>query len=132
MKHIALAVAILSSVMGATLSLALAEEEGIALSYTERDVDSKIAGNVSAMQAWAEGEYQEHEGEGLFKKYPKEGQLLLEMAKVSRELQAKAEAAKQAGELDKARAYYFSAEASSQYAARMPHMLEHSLETKQE
>ncbi|MEO5574365.1 MAG: hypothetical protein ABIR48_07790 [Gammaproteobacteria bacterium] len=125
MKRIALAVALLSSVVGANLSPAFAEEEGMALSYAGRDADAKIAENVSAMQAWAEGEYQEHEGEGLFKKYPSEGKLMTEMATISKELQAKAEAAKQAGEPDKARAYYFSAEATAQYAARMPHMLEH-------
>lgn len=108
-------------------SSAFAEEEGMVLSYAQVDADKKIAETVDAMQAWAEGEYREHEGEGLFKKYPKEGLLLQEMTKVAKQLQVKAEAAKQAGELDKARAYYFSAEATAQYVARMPHMLEQRL-----
>lgn len=121
MKNIVLAVLFLSNVIGATPVLA---DEGLPLSYTERDANERVAENVIAMQAWAEGEYTEHELEGLFKKHPQDGKLLLEMAAVSKELQAKAEAARQAGDLDKAHAYYYSAETTAQYAAHMPHLLE--------
>lgn len=121
MKNIILAVLFLGNVIGTSPVLA---DEGLPLSYNERDANQRVAENVAAMQAWAEGEYLEHEAEGLFKKYPQEGKLLLEMAAVSKELQAKAEAAKQAGEPDKALAYYYAAETTAQYAAHMPHLLE--------
>ena len=127
MKNRFLAVLFLSNVIGASPALA---DEGLPLSYLEQGAHERVAENVVAMQAWAEGEYKEHELEGLFKKYPQDGKLLLEMAAVSKELQAKAEAAKQAGEVDKARAYYYSAEAVAQYAAQMPHMLEHRMQGK--
>lgn len=124
MRHITRAILLTGLLASA---LVVADDDGLALSYMQQDADTKVAENLSAMQGWAEGEYQEHAGEGLFKTYPAEGRLLNEMAAVSRELQAKAEAAKQAGESDKARAYYYAAEAASQYAARMPHMFENRL-----
>jgi len=127
MKKIVFAALVLGVIGASPAALA---DEGLPLSYTERDANERVAENVTAMQAWAEGEYAEHELEGLFKKYPQDGKLLLEMAAVSKELQAKAEAARQAGELDKARAYYYSAEATAQYAAHMPHMLEQRTQGK--
>lgn len=99
----------------------------MALSFANKDADSEVAESIAAMQAWAEGEYEEHKGEGLFTKHPSEGQLIQDMLAVSKELLAKAEAAKTAGDTAKSHAYYYSAEATAQYAARMPHMLEHRI-----
>lgn len=127
MKHFVLALALLTGIVVVASAPARAAEEAMALSFVDKDADSKVAEAIAAMQAWAEGEYEEHKGEGLFTKHPAEGQLIQDMLAVSKELQAKAEAAKTAGDTAKSRAYYFSAEATAQYAARMPHMLEHRI-----
>lgn len=127
MKHFVLALALLTGTVVVASAPARAAEEGMALSFVDKDADSKVAEAIAAMQAWAEGEYEEHKGEGLFTKHPAEGQLIQDMLAVSRELQAKAEAAKTAGDTAKSRAYYYSAEATAQYAARMPHILEHRI-----
>jgi hypothetical protein len=127
MKHFVLALALLSGTVAVATTPTRAAEEGMALSFANKDADSEVAESIAAMQAWAEGEYEEHKGEGLFTKHPSEGQLIQDMLAVSKELLAKAEAAKTAGDTAKSHAYYYSAEATAQYAARMPHMLEHRI-----
>ena len=124
MKHFVLALALLAGTGVVVTAPTHAAEEGMALSFANKDADSKMAESIAAMQAWAEGEYEEHKGEGLFTKHRAEGQLIQDMLAVSKALQGKAEAAKTAGDAAKSRAYYYSAEATAQYAARMPHMLE--------
>lgn len=93
------------------------------MSYAGGDPDHKVKEAVTSNLLWAEGEYQEHDREGLFEAYPSEGELILDMLALSEGLRDQA-AAMGAGELSAARAHYFSAEAVAQYAARMPHMLE--------
>ncbi|MEW6353924.1 MAG: hypothetical protein AB1469_06475 [Pseudomonadota bacterium] len=121
MRRFGLALVIAGAVAA---TAAYAEEEGMALSFADKEGGSKVAESIAAMQAWAEGEYAEHEAEGLFKKHSAEGRLIKDMLALSRELQAQGEALKQAGDAAKARAYFFSAEATARYAAQMPHMLE--------
>jgi hypothetical protein len=121
MKHSIRTVILLGSLIAGA---AVAEEDGAVLSYAGKDPDSKMAEAALSMQDWATGEYEEHKTEGLFQKYPQDGQLILDMLAVSREMQSKADAAKKANDMAKARAYYFSAEATAHYAARMPHLLE--------
>lgn len=123
MKYLALGALIGAGMIALSVH---ADNQG-ALSYSQVDADNKITGAVSSLQGWAEGEYQEHEAEGLFEKHPAEGRLIRNMIALSQELQAKAVAAKAAGDADKARAYYFSAEATAHYAATMPHLLEERL-----
>lgn len=119
MKQFVLALALVASAVATH-----AAEEGMGLSFAGKEAGSKVVESIEATQAWAEGEYEEHKGEGLFIKHPAEGQLIQDMLAVSKELQTKAEAANSAGDTAKSRAYYYSAEAAAQYAARMPHMLE--------
>lgn len=113
---------------GVLVGIAQAGDDGVAMSYAGKNADSVVTEAVVSMQDWAKGEYDEHKGEGLFEKYPAEGQLILDMMALSKELQGKAEQAKKANDMPKARAYYFSAEATAHYAARMPHMLEDRLD----
>lgn len=121
MKHSIRTVMLLGSLI---TGVALAEGDDAVLSYADKNPDSKMAAAVVSMQEWATSEYEEHKGEGLFQKYPADGQLILDMLAVSKEMQTKADAAKKANDMGKARAYYFSAEATAHYAARMPHLLE--------
>lgn len=113
--------------LSGALTAVWAEDEGMPLSYSAPDPDNTLEQSVAAMQEWAQGEYEEHQSEGLFKKHPAEGRLITDMLALSRELQAQGEALKRAGDAAKARAYLFSAEASARYAAQMPHMLEHRM-----
>lgn len=113
---------VLAGFLGLVLSAVKAEDADQALSYGQPA--SKPAEVVTAMRAWAEGEHQEHEAEGLFKTHPDAGRLILDMLAVSKELEGRAQAAERAGDAARARAYYHSAEATAYYAARMPHLLE--------
>ncbi len=125
MKNIALILVLLSGFMSVATTPALADQsEGAQWAYASKDADGKLTETIAGKQDWAKGEYEEHNAEGLFKKYPADGQLILDMIAVSKELQEKAEAATKVGDVAKARAYNFSAEAAAQYAAGMPHMLE--------
>lgn len=99
-------------------------DEGPAWSYTSKNPNQEVDQAVSTAIGWAEGEYEEHVQEGLFKEHPAEGQLILDMIKLAKKTQAQATDAMAAGEIEQARASYFAAEATAQYAARMPHMLE--------
>ncbi|MCL5668426.1 MAG: hypothetical protein M1392_00130 [Gammaproteobacteria bacterium] len=101
-----------------------AGEEGAALSYQAQNPEREMAQSVSGLIEWAQGELEEHQGEGLFKGRLQDEQLIQDMIAFAKELQAKGAAAKKAGDTRKARVYYHSAEAAAQYAARMPHMLE--------
>jgi len=115
-------ITLLAGLLSLALSAAQAEDADQVLSYAQPA--SKPAEAVAAMQAWAEGERQEHEAEGLFKTHPDAGRLVLDMLTVSKELEGQAQAAERAGDAARARAYYHSAEATAYYAARMPHLLE--------
>lgn len=101
-----------------------AGEEGPALSYRAQNPEREMAESASVLIAWAEGELEEHRAEGLFKNRLQEEQLIQDMIAFAKELRAKGAAAKETGDMPKARAHYHSAEAVAQYAARMPHMLE--------
>lgn len=101
-----------------------AGEAGPALSYQAQNPEREMAQSVSGLIEWAQGEMEEHQGEGLFKDRPQEERLIQDMIVFAKELQAKGAAAKKAGDMRKAHVYYHSAEATAQYAARMPHMLE--------
>jgi len=114
----------LAGLVGLCSSLVFAEGDESSFSYAGKEPQQHVEQTVKDGIAWVKAEYDEHEAEGLFKKYPPDGQLILAMLSVAQELQAKAEQAKAAGRLDQAQAYYFSAEASLNYAARMPHLLE--------
>lgn len=107
-----------------------AGEEGPALSYSVQNPEREMVQSVSGLIEWAQGEMEEHQGEGLFKDRPQEEQLIQDMIAFAKELQGKGAAAKKAGDIRKARVYYYSAEAAAQYAARMPHMLEARLKNK--
>lgn len=101
-----------------------AGEEGPALSYQAQNPEQEMAESVSVLIEWAQGEMEEHQGEGLFKGRPQDEQLIHDMIAFAKELRDKGAAAKKAGDMRKARVYYHSAESVAQYAARMPHMLE--------
>lgn len=107
-----------------------AGEEGPALSYQAQNPEREMAESVSVLIGWAQGELEEHQGEGLFKGRPQDEQLIQDLIAFAKDLQDKGAAAKKTGDMRKARAYYHSAEASAQYAARMPHMLEARLKNK--
>ncbi len=107
-----------------------AGEEGPALSYQAQNPEREMAQSASVLIEWAQGELEEHRGEGLFKDRPQDEQLIQDLIAFAKDLQDKGAAAKKAGDMRKARAYYHSAEAAAQYAARMPHMLEARIKNK--
>ncbi len=123
MKHMTGGILLCAALIGA--AAAYAEEEGPTMSYAAKNPDEQMVESVSAQLEWARGELDEHVGEGLFKKHPADRQLLEGMLALAKELQGKASAAQQAGDAVKARVHYHAAEAVANYAARMPHMLEH-------
>ena len=125
MKHIAARFLFCAAVLTLGLSPAHAEEEGPPLSYSMKNPDGEMAESVSTLLEWAKGEVEEHDGEGLFKKHPADRVLIMDMLTLAKELQAKAAAAQKAGDAAQARLNYHAAEAIANYAARMPHMLEH-------
>jgi len=91
---------------------------------------SQVAGyesiheNIDSLSMWAQGEYAEHEGEGLFDTHPNDGAVIKATLVLVEELKQQAERAKVRGEIDKANALLLSAEATARYAAQMPHLLE--------
>ena len=95
------------------------------MSYAAKNPDEQMAKSVNTQLEWAHAELDEHIGEGLFKKRPADRQTIEDMLALAKELQGKAAAAHKAGDAAKARLNYFAAEAVANYAARMPHMLEH-------
>ncbi len=123
MKHTAVRILCCATLMGA--ASACAGEEGPAMSYAAKNPDEQMAESVNTLLEWAKGEVEEHDGEGLFKKHPADRVLIMDMLTLAKELQAKAVAAQQAGDMAQACLNYHAAEAIANYAARMPHMLEH-------
>ena len=124
MKHVAVKFLFCMAMLTLGLASAHAKEEGPPLSYTTKNPDGEMAESVSTLLGWAHGEMEEHDGEGLFKKYPADRQLILDMLALAKELQDKATAEQKAGDAAQARLNYHAAEAIANYAARMPHMLE--------
>lgn len=123
MKHMAVRILCCATLMGA--ASACAEEEGPAMSYAAKNPDEQMAESANTQLEWAHAELDEHIGEGLFKKRLADRQTIEAMLALAKELQGKAAAAHKAGDAAKARVNYFAAEAVANYAARMPHMLEH-------
>ena len=127
MKHVAVKFLLCTAVLTLGFAPAHAEEEGPPLSYSTKNPDGQMAESVSTLLEWANGEAEEHDGEGLFKKHPAERVLIMDMLTLAKGLQAKGTAAQKAGDMAQARLSYHAAEAIANYAARMPHLLEHRL-----
>jgi len=107
-----------------SITPAFAYEDMPAPSFVDTDANSAVTYAIDTMTSWAAAEYTEHEQEGLFKRYPEDGQITQATIAIAKELKQKAETANKAGETIKARSYYFAAEAAARYAVQMPHMLE--------
>jgi len=101
-----------------------AGEEGSALSFSNLDAYNSVYSSVETLTTWAQGEYAEHENEGLFMRYPEDGGVISTTIALVNELKQLAIKARAEGDETKARAYLFSAEATANYAAQMPHLLE--------
>jgi len=103
---------------------ALAETVEIPFSYQQAHNYQSVKQSVMSLYQWAQGEYAEHQTEGLFSQYPSDGEVITTTLQVVTDLLAQAELALQAGDTVKASALLYSAEATAYYAAKMPHMLE--------
>ncbi len=103
---------------------AFADEHMPTASFAEPDAYTAVSNTIDTMTIWAGAEYLEHEVEGLFERHPQDGQVTQATIEIAKQLKKQAEAAEKAGELVKARAYYFAAEAAARYSVQMPHMLE--------
>ena len=130
MKKNYIVFAILASLNIISPSMASADDEGPELSFSKPDVDQAVNGSIELLTTWARGEYAEHEGEGLFARYPQDGTVISETINLVHELQQLAKKARSKGDETKARAYLFSAEATARYAAQMPHLLEDRINPK--
>ena len=124
MKQNTLALIIMGIVSLAFTGAASADDKGPPLSYQAQNPEREMAESVSILIGWAKGELLEHQNEGLFKDRPQDEQLIQDMIAFATELQDQGAAAKKAGDRRKSRMYYNAAEATAQYAALMPHMLE--------
>lgn len=103
-----------------------ADDGGIAMSYGKPNTHEAVGKTIDLMVIWAEGEFAEHQGEGLFKRFPDEGLMIRATIDLARQL--KDEAAN-ASDGAKAQALMYAAEATARYAAQMPHLLEDRLDT---
>jgi len=115
---------IFNTLIGASLLFAAnahAGGEGPDLSFGQLAPYQKVTDSVDNLSIWADGEYVEHEGEGLFKRYPEDGLVIRTTLALANELKQQAAQTKDA---HKARALLFAAEATALYAAKMPHLLE--------
>ncbi len=107
---------------------AFANEKNSLLIFSKPSAYESVAESIESLSIWAKSEYQEHESEGLFKKYPNDGLVITETLNLTEVLKKLAAKAMRNGDDAKAKAYLFSAEATANYAANMPHMLEERLE----
>jgi len=130
MKKYYIVFAILTSLNIISPSMASADDEGPELSFNKPDAYQVVNGSIELLTTWARGEYAEHEGEGLFARYPQDGAVISETINLVHELQQLAKKARSKGDETKARAYLFSAEATARYAAQMPHLLEDRINPK--
>jgi len=129
MKKNKLTASILILMTGLTCSnLALAKEENTLLTFSKPNAYESVTESIDSLSVWAKSEYLEHESEGLFEKHPNDGNVIKETLSLTKELKKLAAKAKADGNYAKAKAYLFSAEATANYAASMPHMLEDRLE----
>lgn len=101
-----------------------ASDEGPVLSFSQKDAYFSVNKSIELLTTWARGEYAEHEGEGLFKRYPEDGGVIQTTITLVSELKQLAMKARAEGNETKARAYLFSAEATARYSAQMSHLLE--------
>ena len=101
-----------------------ADDEGPALSYGKHNADEKVSSTIDMLVTWAEGEYAEHQGEGLFERHPQEGALIRATIDLAKQLKQDATAT---SDSTHAKAMLYAAEAAARYAAQMPHLLEDRL-----
>lgn len=114
--------------LAAPAANALADDDGPRAAYREAKPAEAVLESIDTMIAWAQAELDEHVGEGLYKDHAEDKALVEAMIERARELRKSGEAAKGADALS----YYFAAEATARYAARMPHLLEDRLEDEAE
>ena len=110
--------------------LSYADEAGPAPSFGDADAYAVVEKSVESLTAWAQGEYAEHDFEGLFTRQPKDGSVIKATISLANEFRLLAKQARLNGDTVKADAYLFSAEATARYAAQMPHLLEQRLSSK--
>jgi len=127
MKKYHVALVVLMSLTVISPSVAFAGDDGPALSFNKPDAYQNVNSSIELLATWARGEYAEHQGEGLFARYPDDGAVINATNALVNELKLLAARARGGGDEAKARAYLFSAEATARYAAQMPHLLEDRL-----
>lgn len=124
--------AAISILFGAALSVpagfALADGDGPPAAYGEARPSEAVLDSIDTMIAWAQAELDEHVGEGLYKDHAEDRALVEAMLERARQLRKSGDAVKGTEALS----YYFAAEATARYAARMPHLLEDRLEEQAE
>lgn len=111
---------------------ALADEVGPPPAYLDPDHAANVVEQIDALILWARGELVEHEGEGLYEDRPEDKALVEAMIERAQALRTSGDKAAAAGKRTEALSYYFAAEATARYAARMPHLLEDRLEDEAE
>lgn len=105
-----------------------ADEAGPPPAYLDDPRPAKVVEQIDALILWARGELAEHEGEGLYRDRAEDKALVEAMIERAQALREAGDAAGAAGRQTEALSYYFAAEATARYAARMPHLLEDRLE----
>lgn len=84
----------------------------------------EVENTASALFTWAEAEYQEHENEGLFVRFPQDGKTIKATLDLAKVLKKRAAQVKATGDTAGSNALLFAAEATAYYATKMPHLLE--------
>ena len=105
----------------------IADDSAPTLSYGQIDAYQRVNSSVDTLVSWADGEFLEHQQEGLFQQYPEEGRIIKTTLSLATELRQQATQAAASGDTSRASALLFAAEATALYAAQMPHLLEDRL-----
>ncbi|MDH5301703.1 MAG: hypothetical protein OEW58_10110 [Gammaproteobacteria bacterium] len=109
---------------------AYAENTNPDFSYGKADAYQRVSQAVDSLSQWADGEYQEHELEGLFQRYPQDALVIKSTLDLVNQLKQQATQAQADGDQTRASALLFAAEATALYAANMPHLLEKRLDVQ--
>lgn len=108
----------------------MADEAEQDWSFSQVAAYQQVTDKASALFAWAEAEYAEHEEEGLFKRFPQDGKTIQATLNLAKEFKNRAVKAMADGDTTGANALLFAAEATAYYATKMPHLLEKRIESQ--
>lgn len=102
----------------------LASEKNYDWAFSKSDASEQALEATAMLHTWAEAEYLEHENEGLFQRFPLDGQVIQATLKLVKEMENHAKQVAAKGGQSAANALLLAAEATAYYATMMPHLLE--------